>query len=54
VYVYAGVLNYETIARRAYLVSGTHVLRNYILSDFMGTLDYRMMIEVFLLSVLDK
>ena len=56
VYVYAGVLNYETV----YHKSGIFVVwyassMKFILNNFMGTLDCRMMTQEFLfMSVFDK
>jgi len=55
VYVYAGVLNYETVYRMLSLfgIWYTCIMKLYI--NFMGMLDYRMMIEVFsFLSVFDR
>jgi hypothetical protein len=43
------------ITRQIYLISGIHVLWNYILNVFMGMLGCQMMVEVFLfLSVFNQ
>ena len=56
VYVYAGVLNYETVYHTSSIFGTWYAsIVELVLNKFMGTLDCRMMVEVFLfLSVFDK
>jgi hypothetical protein len=56
VYVYAGVLNYETVYHTSSIFGIRYASSmKFIFNKFKGTLGCRMMIEVFLfLSVFDK